>query len=60
MHFALLCSVAWEDGLFDDVLQEVESYLNKGKMGQDGVTGEGSMLQEPPNVVHQKKSAGKF
>ena len=47
----------WETGLNEEVLQEVEGFITKGKEGQEGVTGEGSLLQETQTVIHQKKSA---
>ncbi|XP_041355189.1 dynein gamma chain, flagellar outer arm-like isoform X3 [Gigantopelta aegis] len=40
----MLHNVSWEDGLPEDVLTAVESYLCVGKDGQLGVTGEGSLL----------------
>ena len=42
----LLHSIEWEDGLQSDVAQAVESYLARGKDGQLGITGEGSLLTE--------------
>jgi len=40
----MLHNVLWEDGLPQDVLAAVESYLACTKDGQLGVTGEGSLL----------------
>lgn len=54
------CSVDWEKGLDEGILQEVEGYIIKGKDGQEGVTGEGSLLREPPTMIPQKKSTGEL
>ena len=40
-------------------MQEVEGYIIKGKEGQEGVTGEGSLLKETQTVIPQKKSNSK-
>ncbi|XP_059166583.1 dynein axonemal heavy chain 8-like [Physella acuta] len=40
----MLHNLSWEDGLPNDVLAAVESYLACSKEGQLGVTGEGSLL----------------
>ncbi|XP_067674368.1 uncharacterized protein [Haliotis asinina] len=40
----MLHNVSWEDGLPEDVLTAVESYLAVSKEGQLGVTGEGTLL----------------
>jgi len=56
--YCCYCSVDWENGLNETILQDVESYLDKGKEGQEGVTGEGSLLQESQTVIHQRKSNG--
>nr|CAB3238692.1 dynein heavy chain 8, axonemal-like [Phallusia mammillata] len=52
----MIHSVNWEYGLNETILQDVESYLVKGKDGQEGVTGEGSLLQEAQTVIHQRKA----
>ncbi|XP_052089132.1 uncharacterized protein LOC127725852 isoform X10 [Mytilus californianus] len=46
----MLHNVPWEDGLMDDVLRAVESYLSANKDGNLGVTGEGTLLDHAQDV----------
>lgn len=46
----LLHTIEWEDGIHADVSSAVESYLAKGKDGQLGLTGEGSLLDNAKDV----------
>ncbi len=50
--------VAWESGLEVEVMREVEGYLVKGRDDEEGITGEGSMIQQNRNKIQQKKSTG--
>lgn len=57
----MLHRVTWELGLDDSILNEVESYLKKGKEGQEGVTGEGSLLEHTSAVAgHPKKTNSNY
>ncbi|KAK3577475.1 hypothetical protein CHS0354_032326 [Potamilus streckersoni] len=47
----MLHNVPWEEGLPEDVLRAVESYLAHGKDGELGVTGEGSLLENAQDVA---------
>lgn len=47
----LLHSIEWEDGLSAEVTQVVESYLNKSKDDQAGITGEGSLLDSSKRIL---------
>ena len=49
----------WETGLDESTLHDVEGYIIKGKEGQEGVTGEGSLLQESQTYIQQKKATSK-
>ncbi|CAK8694917.1 unnamed protein product [Clavelina lepadiformis] len=51
----MIHGVDWETGLSDVIVQDVEAYLYKGKEGQEGVTGEGSLLLEQQATIQQKK-----
>ncbi|KAL5010133.1 hypothetical protein ScPMuIL_012438 [Solemya velum] len=46
----MLHNVSWEDGLPDDVLRAVESYLATGRDGELGVTGEGTLLENATDM----------
>ncbi|KAK6187606.1 hypothetical protein SNE40_005595 [Patella caerulea] len=50
----MLRNVPWEDGLHDDVLRAVESYLAISKDGQLGVTGDTSL--DMPTLAVSKRS----
>ena len=54
----LLHSIEWEDGLQSDVAQAVESYLARGKDGQLGITGEGSLLTENQKEINIPAAKG--
>ncbi|XP_074662754.1 uncharacterized protein LOC141915202 [Tubulanus polymorphus] len=45
----MLHNVQWEDGLKTDVSKSVESFLAKGRDGQLGITGEGTLLENAPD-----------
>lgn len=45
----------WESGLEEQILYEVQSYIKKGKEGQEGVTGEGSLLESSSSGFPAKK-----
>ncbi|XP_077973667.1 uncharacterized protein LOC120348568 isoform X2 [Styela clava] len=51
----MIHAVNWETGLEPSLLTEVESYLKKGKEGQEGVTGEGSLLEHTTSVQGQQR-----
>ena len=46
----LLYGIEWEEGLTVETIQSVESYLSKGKDGQIGITGEGSLIESSKDV----------
>lgn len=46
----LLNGIEWEEGLSVETIQSVESYLSKGKDGQIGITGEGSLIDSSKDV----------
>ncbi|XP_052708586.1 uncharacterized protein LOC128183562 isoform X10 [Crassostrea angulata] len=51
----MLHNVSWEDGLSDDVLRAVESYLAVSREGQLGVTGEGTLLDHAQETTFAAK-----